>query len=265
MSKQALALVAIGAGSWLSWYPVIAARGLLPLWAPLPLIALLAASTTLLFPERRFGIVTAASACTFLGDYSGYFIWQPLDGVSASYTPLIVTGVTSAALLVALVTSLLVHKFALPRGMRPRSLWILVILCLIFELAVVSATPVALSYRIAQNDRTAAARFVSLKQSVEKTLSDNQSVCDGSTLQQHYSGPPFPTKDWNYIINNAVLENGYSFTVHCHQEGSSYAIEAEPVRDKIDGTRSFCTDETKMTGCRLEWNGSRYQCVPCSK
>jgi hypothetical protein len=88
MSRQALALIAIGAGSWLSWYPVIAARELVPLWVPLPLIAFLAATTTLLYPERRFGIVTAASLCTFLGCYSGYFIWLPLDGVSVSYVPL---------------------------------------------------------------------------------------------------------------------------------------------------------------------------------
>ncbi len=264
MTKQAWALIAIGAGSWFSWYPVIAARGLVPLWAPLPFIALLAASTTFLFPQRRLAIVTTASACTFLGDYSGYFIWRPLDGVSASYTPLIVAGVTIAVLLVVLVTSLLIRIFAPLGGMRPRSLWILLIFCLTFELVVVATTPLALSYRIAQNDRTAASRFVSLKQSVEKTVADGQSVCDGPTLQRHYSGPSFTTKDWNYITHNAVLENGYFFTVHCQQE-DGYAIQVEPARENIDGTRSFCTDETRRTGCRLEWNRSRYQCVPCSR
>jgi hypothetical protein len=155
----------------------------------------------------------------------------------------LIAGVTIAALLVALVTSLLVHKFAPPSGMRPRSLWILLIVCLAFEVAVVSATPVAMSYRIVQDDRTAAARFASLKQSVEKTVVDGQSVCDGPTLQKRYSGPPFSTKDWNYITNNAVFENGYSFIVPCQQGGGGYAIEAAPVRDKIDGTHRFCTDE----------------------
>ncbi len=263
MTKQTWAITAIGAGSWFSWYPVIAARGLVPWWMPLPFIALLAASTIFLFPRRLFAIVTAASACTFLGDYSGYFIWQPLDGVGASYTPLIVAGVTITVMLVALVTSLLIRKFAPLAGIRPRSLWILLIFCLSFELVVVAATPLALSYRIAQNDRTAASRFVSLKQSVEKTVADGQSACDGSALQRHYSGPSFTTSDWNYITNNAVFENGYSYTVHCHQDG--YAIQAEPARKNIDGTRSFCTDETRRTGCRLEWNRSRYLCVPCSE
>jgi hypothetical protein len=264
MTRQARALIAIGAGSWFSWYPVIASRGLLPWWAPLPFIALLAASTTSLFPQRRFAIVTDVSVCTFLGDYSGYFIWQPLDGVSASYTPLVVAGVTIAVLLVALVASLVIRMFAPFGGMRPRSLWILLIFSLTFELAVVAATPLALSYRIAQNDRIAASRFVALKQSVEKTVADGLSVCDGATLQRRYSGPPFSTKDWNYITHNAVLESGYFFTVHCQPE-DGYAIQAEPARENIDGTRSFCTDESRTIGCRLEWNRSRYQCVPCSR
>lgn len=185
MTRQAWALIAIGVGSWFSWYPVIAARGLVPWWAPLPFIALLAASTTFLFPQRRFAIVTTASACTFLGDCSGHFIWQPLDEVSASYTPLIVAGVTIVVLLVAFVISLLIREFAPLGVMRPRSLWMLLIFCLTLELVVVVATPLALSYRISQNDRTAESRFVSLKQSVEKSVADSQSVCDVPTLQRH--------------------------------------------------------------------------------
>ena len=65
------------------------------------------------------------------------------------------------------------------------------------------------------------------------------------------------------ITENYVKQDGYFFMLYCRERGG-YTIDAMPVRDKGDGTRHFCIDESGRLGCGMEFNGSRYACTPCS-
>lgn len=123
------------------------------------------------------------------------------------------------------------------------------------------------AYRVRVNDQVAALRFESLKDAVEQTASGPKhqvGVCDGSTLKRHYSGPPFSEKDWQRITGNYVKQDGYFFMVYCREQGG-YTIDAMPARNKGDGTRHFCIDESSRLGCGMKFNSSRYGCTPCSR
>jgi hypothetical protein len=52
--------------------------------------------------------------------------------------------------------------------------------------------------------------------------------------------------------------------VYCREKGG-YMIDAHPISERGYGTRHFCTDESGRLGCRVEWNGSRYRCLPRTK
>jgi hypothetical protein len=123
-------------------------------------------------------------------------------------------------------------------------------------------TPPLVAHRIALNDHAAAERFESLKIAVQQNASDPKDqvrVCDGSALKRHYSGPRFSEEDWHRITGNYVKQDGYFFMVYCREQGG-YTIDAMPGRNKGDGTRRFCTDESGRIGCGMNFNGSRYAC-----
>ena len=149
---------------------------------------------------------------------------------------------------------------------QTRSLWLTLVFCAAVGPLMLAVTPSILAYRISSNDRDAALRFKSLKQAVEQTLSEGGrlSICDGRNLQKRYVGPPFRDEAWTYIAGNAVRQSGYVFIVYC-KGMDGYVIDAQPDRGDLDGTRHFCTDESRAVSCRAEWNRSRYQCVPCSE
>jgi hypothetical protein len=127
-------------------------------------------------------------------------------------------------------------------------------------------TPPLVGRRVTYNDRMAAERFASLKNAVERTAEprDPSRLCDGTELEHHYSGPPFSDQDWHRITGNYVKQDGYFFMVYCREKGG-YTIDAGPARERGDGTRRFCTDESGRSGCRMEWDDSRHQCLPCQK
>jgi hypothetical protein len=113
----------------------------------------------------------------------------------------------------------------------------------------------------------AAERFASLKNAVERTAveaRDPSRLCDGTVLEHHYSGPPFSNENWHRITGNYVKQDGYFFMVYCREKGG-YTIDAGPARERGDGTRRFCTDESGTVGCRTELDPSRHQCLPCQK
>ena len=95
-------------------------------------------------------------------------------------------------------------------------------------------------------------------------VKDPNHLCDGAELEHHYSGPPFSDEDWRRITGNYVKQDGYFFMVYCREKGG-YTIDAGPARERGDGTRRFCTDESGKVGCRMEWDHSRHQCLPCQR
>jgi hypothetical protein len=139
--------------------------------------------------------------------------------------------------------------------------------CVAFGPVALALTPPLVAHRIAVNDKLAAERFALLEKAVQQTASDRRndgSVCDGSALGRNYSGPLFSAEDWHRITGNYVKQDGYVFMVYCREQGG-YTIDAMPSRDKGDGTRHFCTDESGAIGCSMTFNRSRHACTPCAR
>jgi hypothetical protein len=114
----------------------------------------------------------------------------------------------------------------------------------------VIVTPPLVAQRVARNDRVAAERMASLNRAglrIIAELGDPQLICDQSTLESHYFGPPFRERDWRYIAGNYVKRDGYIFGIYCHQ-GTGYLIDARPERRQGDGTHTFCADERGTIG-----------------
>jgi hypothetical protein len=119
--------------------------------------------------------------------------------------------------------------------------------------------------RVVRNERLAEERFKSLQRAVEQTLAANPAfLCAGPLLARNYFGPPFSNADWRRITGNYVKQDGYFFMIYCRQT-TGYTINAVPARDGEDGRRRFCADESGKVGCDMQWNRSRYACVPCKK
>jgi len=89
-------------------------------------------------------------------------------------------------------------------------------------------------------------------------------ICNGSFVKQNYNGPPFNESDWRFIAGNYVREDGYEYGIWCHQQ-SGYTIDVHPLREKQDGSKKFCTDETGRLGCEAKWIPFRVSCQPCEK
>ncbi len=255
------------AASGLFWWPLYIQPNLdFPRWIPLVLIALLTGLATALSRKHWPRFVFASTIGTFVGLLGGNAIWPNPDGIAASYEPLVVLVTTVEATFTSLVAGLVARKVSVQNAERQRTLWLRLLCCAALGPLALVLTPPLVTSRVARNDRLAAERFTALKDSVERTAaeSDPSRICDGQTLKEHYSGPPFSEKDWHFISGNYVKEDGYVFGIYCHEQGG-YTIDAFPARERADGTRRFCTDESRRVGCGMTWNLSRYACIPCSK
>jgi hypothetical protein len=255
-------------GSALCWWPVSMEPNLdLPLWVPLACAALcIGLSTTL--SRRRWSLFVLASAIgAFGGLCLSYAIWWPSDPIAGPLVPYSVAAGTIAVLLLSLVAGLAGRKLSPLTEAYRSTIWVALLGLVAFGPVTFALTPPLVGYRIARNDRVAAERFASLKNAVERTAAeagDPKRICGGSALQRHYAGPPFSDEDWRRITGNYVKQDGYFFMVYCRENGG-YTVDAGPVRDRGDGTRRFCTDESGRLGCGMEWNRSRNKCLPCMK
>jgi hypothetical protein len=267
MRENNILLVVTMAGSALLWWPVTIEPNLnLPLWLPLAFIALVTGLVATLSGGRWLRFVVASAVGTFVGLCCGYAIWPPADPIAGSYVPYTVAVATLAAVLVSLVAGLVGRKVLVSNENRRRTVWLALLCCVGCGLVGLALTPPLVAHRVAHNDRLAAERFESLKNAIERTLTeagDPGRICDGRAVKRHYSGPPFSEKNWHYIVGNYVEEDGYSFGVYCHEKGG-YTIHAIPWEGKGEGTRQFCSDESGKIGCSMEWNRSRNACIPCS-
>jgi hypothetical protein len=253
-------------GSGLSWLPVAIEPNLdlLP-FLPLAIVALCAGLSTHLNPAKWLVFIFAAGLGTFGGLCLNFAIWWPTDPIAGSFVPVAIVAFTLLALLVSLIAGLAVRR-VFPSNTAWRGVaWAVLSGCVAFGPATLAITPVLVGYRIAYNDRMAAKRFRFLKTAVERTAAeakDFSSLCNGAKLKEHYSGPAFSEENWRRITGAYVKQDGYFFMVYC-RETEGYAIDARPARERGDGSRRFCTDESGKVGCRVEWNRSRNQCLPC--
>jgi hypothetical protein len=237
----------------------------LPWWVPLACVALCAYLATVLCPLRWLWLPAASATGTFSGLCIGYRLWWPTDPIAGPWVPITVAVASAVTLLVAFIAAAAGRRTALVTAIRPRAVWPVLVACVAFGPTALALTPRIVAHRIAVDDWLAAERFASLKSAVQQTASDPSGpICDGSALKRHYSGPRFSDEDWGRITGNYVKQDGYFFMVYCRERGG-YTIDAMPTRNKGDGTRHFCTDESGHLGCGMRFNGSRYACTQCAK
>jgi hypothetical protein len=267
MLKDTLLVALTLTGPALWWWPVVVEPSLdLPWWLPLTLVALWSGLATILSGGRWFRFFAASTVGTFVV-LCCLAVWWPTDPIARSYLPFTVPIATLLAMLASLAAGLAVRKVSVSTETGRRAIWIALVCCFAVGPSAIALTPPLVAYRIKRNDRLAQERFESLKKAIEQTITQEgggRFVCDGNAVKRYYSGPPFSESDWQRIAGNYVKQNGYVFMVYCHETGG-YAIDAHPDRNKGDGTHRFCTDESKKVGCDLEWNRSRYACLPCSQ
>jgi len=262
-------LVALtGVGSALCWWPLAMDPNLGFAWfVPLVLIALYTGLSTALCGGCWLWFLLASSIGTFAGLCVSYAIWWPTDPIAGPWVLLGVAVSTLLAALISFAAGLTGRKVA-PSGQRIlRFLWLALVCCVAFGPVALALTPPIVKSRTRRNDRMAAERFEALTSAVRRTyagLSDPTRICDGSALKRYSSGSPFADEDWHRITGNYVKKNGYFYMVYC-REVDGYTIVAAPAREKGDGTRRFCTDESGRLGCGMEWNRTRHACLPCSK
>ena len=255
-------------GSGLCWWPLSIQPHLdLPLWVPLASVTLCTGLSTALNRRLWSLFVFTSVIGAFGGLCLSYAIWWPTDPIAGPLVPYSVAAGTIAALLLSLLASLAVRKLSPLTEAYRRAVWGALLVLVAFGPVTLALTPPLVARRIARNDRIAAERFSSLKSAVERTAAEAEGlkrICDGTALQQHYAGPPFSDEDWRRITGNYVIQDGYFFMVYCREKGG-YTVHARPVRDRSDGTRQFCTDESGKLSCGRVWDRSRNRCLPCAK
>ncbi len=265
-SNNALLVLLTFLGSAVSWWPAFVEPGIdLPFWAPLACAALCTGLSATLAPGSWPLLLLASGLGTFGGLYLSIMIWPPSDPIVSAWIPSVsyfAAAITLAAVFVALTTGLIMRRRSISNAIARRAVWAGILVCFAFGPVMLALTPAVVRHRISRNERLAAERLALLKRAVEST--EYSQICDGTALQQHYSGPPFSDTDWRRMTGNAVKQDGYYFMVYCREKGG-YTVAVSPARERIDGTRRFCTDESGKVGCGVEFDGSRYKCLPCPK
>ncbi len=260
--------VLIAMCSGLCWLPLSIEPSLdLPSWIPLLSVALCTGIAILLNNERWLLFLFTSGIGALGGLCLGYAIWWPRDPIAGPLVPYSIAVNTIIALIVSLMAGFVARKISISTYTNRTASWIALVGVVAFGPVLLLLTPPLVARRMTRDDRLATERFESLKSAVERTVTeggDQKRICDGSALRQHYAGPPFSHDDWRRITSNYVKQDGYVFMIYC-REKNGYTIAVRPDRDRGDGTRQLCTDESRRLGCPVEWDRSRYACLPCIK
>lgn len=266
MHKNGLLVAMTAIGSALNWWLLSMDPSLdLPWWLTLAVPALYPILSTILFPERWWLFLVASALGTLAGMISGFMIWPP-DPLFWEGGQIFLMMIAAGFVLLALIVGLAVRRMIVSDARLRLAVWVALASCAAYGPIVLALTPPLVAMRVARNDKLAAERFEALRGSVEQTKKEPGGVariCDGKTLKQHYSGPPFSESDWRYIAGNFVQEDGYYFgiSIYC-PEPETYVLEAAPIRQQGDGTRRFCADVSGKVGCGT---GDRGECLPCTR
>ena len=233
--KVLLALTFIG--SAICWWPaVIEPRVDFSRWILLGLVGLIAGVSTALSGGRWQRCASTCMLGTFIGLVSGYLVWQPHDGIAASYSNIVAIVAALAAGVVSLAAGVAVflamRKLTLSSLAARAALWAVMACCVAVGPVGLALTPPLVARRIARNDAIAEKRFTALKRAVEETWAEPggaDRVCGGRELQTHYSGPPFSDGDWTRIVGNYVEQDGYVYMIYC-RDNHSYSIDVRTKR-----------------------------------
>ncbi len=264
MTRNGILLFLTFAGSGVCWWPAIIEPSLdFPRWILLALVAIFTCVSTLLWGGRgSLALVAAAVIGSFTGLLSGVILWPSSDGIANSYALIAVVIATAAAAGAALIGGsaafLAGRKRPVSNGAVRGVLWVALALCLAFGPVFFLLTKPLVKLRVARNESIAAVRFAALRKAVEQTKAAGgaaDGICDGQSLQMHYSGPPFTREDWIRISGNYVEEDKYVYMISCRQQGG-YLLEARPKMPRVYGygARTFCANESGEVACNPEWN-----------
>lgn len=264
------------AGSLLCWLPGFIKPNLdLPAWIPLLLVSLLSGLSTTLSDGRWLESVIATSAGTFAGLFLGCEIWPDPDPITRSYYGVMVVVITLLSIFVSVISGLVGYKAGKLIGNRRNVIWLALACCAAYgPIALLLTLPLA-ARRVARIQTLASERFWALKSAIERMNAGQgapERACDEHALKQSYDGPPFDDNAWQQqrIGENdgfiSLRGGGYVFNILCYQAPQAgYVIDAGPEREREDGTRRFCADESGEIGCGVEWSGTRNVCKPCPK
>ena len=252
MTRNRILLLLAFVGSALCWWPAIILPSLdFPRWILLALVAFISGASIFLSSGRRWVVFVVATAVgSFAGLLSGILLWPSPDGIANSYALIeVVIGTATsagAALISGLAAFVAVRRWPLSNGIAQGAAWVLLGLCLAFGPTLLALTKPLVKRRVVRNESIAAIRFASLKNALEMTKDERgaaDSICDGQSLQKHYSGPPFTREDWGRISGNYVEEDKYVYGISCLPPGN-YLLEARPKMPKVYGygARVFCAD-----------------------
>lgn len=264
MTRKRILLLLAFVGSAVCWWPAIIEPSLeFPRWLLLPLVAFISGVSILLCNGRWWlAFVAAAAVGSFAGLLSGVILWPWSDGIARSYALIAVAigtaTATAAALICSLAAFLAVRRWPLSNRVARGAAWVLLGLCLAFGPTLLALTKPLVKRRVAHNESSAALRFASLQNALQRTRAETgaaDSICDGQSIQKHYVGPPFTREDWRRILGNFVEEDEYMYGITCLPNGT-YRLEVRPKMPKAYGygDRIFCADESGEVPCDLKWN-----------
>lgn len=267
MSTNTVGLVTLSfLSATLCWLPTIIEPSLdLPSWLPFLCVALSAALSSYMKPQRWRVFLLVSTMGSFVGLCIGFAIWWPRDPIAGPWVPIVVTVSTGVAAILALISGFVGSRMSARDGRTRTTAWIALVIIPAFGLTCLALTRPLVTRRIAINEHHAAERLTSLRRTVERTLgtrADQAQFCDGSLLKRNYSGLPFSDEDWRRITGNYVKQDGYFFMIYC-REKAGYVLDVQPARDGQDGRRHFCADESGKIGCGMKLNRSQHVCEPC--
>jgi hypothetical protein len=206
---------------------------------------------------------------TFGGLCLGFALWPSADANAQSDSVQVLVMGTAISIVVSFLACQVGRRISITKRNVLIASWIVLGCCVAIGPVAMLLTPPLVAQRVARNDRLAGERFAALKIALERVHAESGGIdrtCDGIAIKHNYSGPPFSESDWDYIGGNYVKQDGYVFGIWCHQtEQGGYAIDVWPERQKADGTRKFCADESGRVGCNLAWDRTRNVCSPCGK
>jgi hypothetical protein len=270
MRTSQLLVIVTAIGSALCWLPNSMEPSLdLWWWSPLVVVALLAAISTSQAHRRWVMFCLASAIGTFAGLCLGIAIWPSPDPIAQTFSGSDLVMGTATSIIVSLAACLVGRRISINSGPVLFASWIVLGCCVAIGPVTMLLTPRLVAQRVARNDQLAAERFAGLKNALERVRAESGGLdrtCNGQAIKRNYSGPPFGEKDWDYIGGNYVKQDGYVFGIWCHQtEHGGYALDVWPERQKADGSRKFCADESGRAGCNLAWDGTRNVCSPCRR
>jgi MFS family permease len=261
--RQSGLLVALTlVGSAVSWWPSLALH--LPVWIPFGFVATCMCLSMALVPSSWPLLLLSSGIGTFGGLYFGSAKWPPDDPIAGGYVLYIATGMALLVMLVGIFAGLILRRRSISNIAWRRTSWVAILVCVAFGLLSLAFAPTLIQHRLDRNEQLAKERLTALKDAMERAAKAYKvsPIYGGMALKPHYFGPPFKDMNWKGVVK----QDGYFFKIDGYgAKSGGYTISAVPVREHLDGTRRFRTDELGKIRCRVEWNGSRNRCLPCSR